>query len=109
MQRLLVICLALTMPPTGTPARFHPVQAKPLNIPVFYYKLPSGLRVVISEDHIAPVVTVAVYYNVGFRLEPKGRTGFAHLFEHMMFQGSAHVKKIEHAKIIEAKRGRLNG
>jgi len=63
-------------------------HAKPLNIPVVYYKLPNGLKVVISEDHIAPVVTVGVYYNVGFRLEPKGRTGFAHLFEHMRFQGS---------------------
>jgi predicted Zn-dependent peptidase len=84
-------------------------QAKPLNIPVVYYKLPNGLKVVISEDHIAPVVTVAVYYNVGFRLEPKGRTGFAHLFEHMMFQGSANVKKFEHAKFVEANGGSLNG
>jgi zinc protease len=85
------------------------VQAKPLNVPVVYYKLPNGLKVVISEDHIAPVVTVSVYYNVGFRLEPKGRTGFAHLFEHMMFQGSANVKKFEHAKYIEANGGNLNG
>ena len=84
-------------------------QAKPLNVPVVYYKLPNGLKVVISEDHIAPVVTVSVYYNVGFRVEPKGRTGFAHLFEHMMFQGSANVKKFEHAKFIEANGGSLNG
>lgn len=86
-----------------------PVQAKPLNVPVVYYKLPNGLKVVISEDHMAPVVSVAVYYNVGFRLEPKGRTGFAHLFEHMMFQGSANVKKFEHAKFVEANGGSLNG
>ena len=85
------------------------LQAKPLNVPVVYYKLPNGLKVVISEDHIAPVVTVGVYYNVGFRLEPKGRTGFAHLFEHMMFQGSANVKKFEHAKFVEANGGSLNG
>jgi zinc protease len=85
------------------------IQAKPLNIPVVYYKLPNGLKVVISEDHMAPVVTVGVYYNVGFRLEPKGRTGFAHLFEHMMFQGSANVKKFEHAKYVEANGGSLNG
>ena len=84
-------------------------QAKPLNVPVVYYKLPNGLKVVISEDHIAPVVTVGVYYNVGFRVEPKGRTGFAHLFEHMMFQGSANVKKFEHAKFVEANGGSLNG
>jgi len=85
------------------------LQAKPLNVPVVYYKLPNGLKVVISEDHIAPVVTVGVYYNVGFRVEPKGRTGFAHLFEHMMFQGSANVKKFEHAKYVEANGGSTNG
>ncbi len=84
-------------------------QAKSLNVPVTYYKLPNGLKVVISEDHNAPVCTVAVYYGVGFRLEPKGRTGFAHLFEHMMFQGSANVKKFEHAKYVEANGGSLNG
>jgi len=94
---------------TSSASMSHPVQAKPLNIPVVYYKLPNGLKVVISEDHSAPVVTVAVYYNVGFRLEPKGRTGFAHLFEHMMFQGSANVKKFEHAKYVEANGGSLNG
>ena len=109
MQRLLVICLALITALTSTATTFHPVQAKPLNIPVVYYKLPNGLKVVISEDHIAPVVTVAVYYNVGFRVEPKGRTGFAHLFEHMMFQGSANVKKFEHAKYVEANGGSTNG
>ncbi len=85
------------------------VSAKPLNVPLVYYKLPNGLKVVISEDHVAPVVTVAVYYNVGFRVEPKGRTGFAHLFEHMMFQGSGNVKKFEHAKFVEANGGNLNG
>jgi zinc protease len=85
------------------------LQARPINVPVVYYKLPNGLKVVISEDHVAPVVTVGVYYNVGFRVEPKGRTGFAHLFEHMMFQGSANVKKFEHAKIVEANGGSLNG
>jgi len=85
------------------------IHAKPLKIPVVYYKLPNGLKVVISEDHIAPVVEVAVYYNVGFRLEPKGRTGFAHLFEHMMFQGSANVKKFDHVKYVEANGGNTNG
>lgn len=90
-------------------ASISTLQAKPLNIPVVYYKLPNGLKVVISEDHLAPVVSVSVYYNVGFRLEPKGRTGFAHLFEHMMFQGSENVKKFEHAKFVEANGGSLNG
>ena len=104
MRRLIVTCLLLLVI-----ANVSFAGAKPLTIPVVYYKLPNGLKVVISEDRNAPVVTVAVYYNVGFRLEPKGRTGFAHLFEHMMFQGSANVKKFEHAKFIEANGGSLNG
>jgi len=107
MRRLLVTCLSLLL--LANVFNIRSAQAKPLNIPVVYYKLPNGLKVVISEDHIAPVVTVAVYYNVGMRLEPKGRTGFAHLFEHMMFQGSANVKKFEHAKFVEANGGSLNG
>src|SRR5436189_1709108 len=100
--KLLVVAMMMTL-------GISSLRAKPLNVPVVYYKLPNGLKVVISEDHIAPVVTVGVYYNVGFRLEPKGRTGFAHLFEHMMFQGSANVKKFEHAKFVEANGGSLNG
>jgi len=83
--------------------------AKPVNIPVVYYRLPNGLKVVISESHTSPTVTVAVYYGVGFRVEPKGQTGFAHLFEHMMFQGSANVKKFDHARIVESVGGNLNG
>jgi len=88
-----------------------PAQAASVapRVPVVSSSLPNGLRVVISEDHSAPVATVAVYYGVGFRVEPKGRTGFAHLFEHMMFQGSANVKKFEHAKYVEANGGNLNG
>src|SRR5438067_9107911 len=84
-------------------------SAKTVNLPVVYYRLPNGLKVVLSESHSSPTVTVAVYYGVGFRVEPKGQTGFAHLFEHMMFQGSEHVKKFEHAKIVEANGGNLNG
>jgi predicted Zn-dependent peptidase len=101
-MKILVLALTMTL-------GLSSLQAKPVNVPVVYYKLPNGLKVVISEDHIAPVVTVGVYYNVGFRVEPKGRTGFAHLFEHMMFQGSANVKKFEHAKYVEANGGSTNG
>jgi zinc protease len=79
------------------------------DVPVVYDKLANGLKVVLSEDHVAPVVTVAVYYGVGFRIEPRGQTGFAHLFEHMMFQGSSHVKKFEHARLVEANGGSYNG
>ncbi len=106
MQRSVIKLLVVAIVMTLSTAQ---LQAKPVNVPVVYYKLPNGLKVVISEDHIAPVVTVGVYYNVGFRVEPKGRTGFAHLFEHMMFQGSANVKKFEHAKFVEANGGSTNG
>ena len=57
-------------------------------VPLDYYTLDNGLKVVLSPDKTAPIVTIAVYYNIGFRIEPKSRTGFAHLFEHLMFQGS---------------------
>jgi predicted Zn-dependent peptidase len=71
--------------------------------------LSNGLRVVIAPDSAAPVVTVGVYYKIGFRLEPQGRSGFAHLFEHMMFQGSANAPKMEHIKLINSSGGVLNG
>src|SRR5438045_8744215 len=80
-----------------------------VDLPIVYFRLPNGLKVVFSESHVAPAVTVDVHYGVGFRVEPKNRTGFAHLFEHMMFQGSANVKKFEHAKIVEANGGSMNG
>src|SRR3977135_1330413 len=78
-------------------------------VPIVSSTLPSGLKLVVSEDHSAPVATVAVYYGVGFRIEPKGRPRFAPLLEHMMFQGSGNVKKFEHAKYVEANGGNLNG
>ncbi|HUL16508.1 MAG TPA: pitrilysin family protein [Terriglobales bacterium] len=71
--------------------------------------LENGLRVVIAPDAAAPVVTVGVYYKIGFRLEPRGRSGFAHLFEHMMFQGSANAPKMQHIKLINSSGGTLNG
>lgn len=78
-------------------------------VPVEYYKLPNGLRVVLSQDKTAPTVTVAAYYNIGFRIEPKNRTGFAHLFEHMMFQGSENLGKMEFIKLVQQNGGILNG
>ena len=80
-----------------------------LKVPVEYYKLPNGLRVVLSQDHTAPTVCVAVYYRIGFRIEPKDRTGFAHLFEHMMFQGSQNLGKMEFIKLVQQNGGILNG
>jgi zinc protease len=80
-----------------------------LNIPIESATLDNGLRVVVSPDRVAPVVTVGVYYHIGFRLEPKGRSGFAHLFEHMMFQGSENAGKMMHIKLINSSGGVLNG
>jgi predicted Zn-dependent peptidase len=73
------------------------------------YKLENGLRVVLNRDTSVPVVAVAVYYDVGSRNEREGRTGFAHLFEHMMFQGSENVKKAEHFQYIMKAGGTMNG
>jgi zinc protease len=72
-------------------------------------KLKNGLRVIIAEDHSAPVFSVAVNYNVGSRDERKGRTGFAHLFEHMMFKGSQNVGAGEHPHLIFSNGGSMNG
>ena len=83
-----------------------PIQ---LHVPVEKYKLDNGLRVILSQDSESPVVTVYMLYNVGARSEEKGRTGFAHLFEHMMFEGSAHIKKGEHMQYVQANGGSMNG
>jgi zinc protease len=72
-------------------------------------KLKNGLRVIISEDHSAPVFAIAVNYNVGSRDERKGRTGFAHLFEHMMFEGSENVGDGEHMQLVFSNGGSMNG
>ncbi len=80
-----------------------------LDVPVVTERLGNGLRVVLSPDRSAPVVTVAVYYRVGIRLEPRGRSGFAHLFEHLMFQGSEHLGKMEFIRLVQENGGRLNG
>jgi predicted Zn-dependent peptidase len=73
------------------------------------HRLDNGLRVVLSEDHLASVVAVNLWYNVGSRHETPGKTGLAHLFEHMMFQGSRHVDKAEHFRLISSAGGTLNG
>jgi zinc protease len=72
-------------------------------------RLKNGLRVIVSEDHSAPVFAIAVNYNVGSRDERKGRTGFAHLFEHMMFKGSENVGAGEHPHLIFSNGGSMNG
>ena len=80
-----------------------------VRIPFERFRLDNGLRLVLSPDTSAPVVAVNLWYNVGSRNERQGRTGFAHLFEHMMFQGSAHVPESQHFAHIEKAGGSLNG
>ncbi|MFK7989233.1 MAG: M16 family metallopeptidase [Sandaracinaceae bacterium] len=79
------------------------------SLPIVRERLDNGLRVVMSPDRSVPTVAIAVYYDVGSRNEVRGRSGFAHLFEHMMFQGSANVAKGEHFSLIMNRGGSLNG
>jgi zinc protease len=80
-----------------------------IQIPFETYRLANGLRVVLSREPGVPVVAVNLWYNVGSRNERPGRTGFAHLFEHMMFQGSKHVPEMVHFAMVEKAGGSLNG
>ena len=73
------------------------------------YKLDNGLRVVLNEDHSAPLVAINLWYHVGSKNERPGRTGFAHLFEHMLFSGSQHVGNNEHFRYVQSVGGVLNG
>ena len=98
---LIAAIAAIALTPDKNPAGF--------TVPVEYYKLPNGLRVVLSPDHSSPTVVIGVYYRIGFRIEPRDRTGFAHLFEHMMFQGSQNLGKMEMIKLVQQNGGLLNG
>src|SRR5688500_14368591 len=95
--------------PASAPAPASAASPARFSIPVDYDTLPNGLKVVLSRDATAPVSAVAVYYNIGFRIEPRERTGFAHLFEHMMFQGSDNLAKMELPRLIQSNGGLLNG
>jgi predicted Zn-dependent peptidase len=98
--------VAVPLASTVTP---HAPGSEGFQVPVEYRTLPNGLRVVLSRDTTAPIVTVAVYYHIGFRVEPRDRTGFAHLFEHLMFQGSQNLGKMQFIKLVQSNGGVLNG
>jgi zinc protease len=85
------------------------IKIEPTKYPVERFTLANGLRVVVAPDRSAPVVGVAVVYDVGIRSEPQGRTGFAHLFEHLMFQGSANLEKLAHFRYVQGAGGTFNG
>ncbi|ETA01283.1 putative Zn-dependent peptidase [Frankia casuarinae] len=106
------VALATVSPPRepGPAASTAVKSALPASsYPIERTRLGNGLRVLLAPDHTAPVVAVSVHYDVGFRSEPEGRTGFAHLFEHLMFQGSENVGKAEHPKHVQAAGGIFNG
>jgi len=107
LARILAPCLLAAAALSCAPASDG--GATDFGVPVEYHKLDNGLRVVLSPDPTAPIVTVAVYYNIGFRIEPRDRTGFAHLFEHMMFQGSNNLGKLEFIQLVQQNGGVLNG
>ncbi|TQS42317.1 M16 family metallopeptidase [Cryptosporangium phraense] len=86
-----------------------PVTIPATGFPVERFTLPNGLRVVLTPDRSAPVIAVGVVYDVGIRSEPQGRTGFAHLFEHLMFQGSENLEKLAHFRYVQASGGVFNG
>jgi zinc protease len=103
---LSALVLAATV---ALPAAAEPPAAVNWKLPIFTKKLPNGLTVVVSPDHSAPTFGISTVYRIGFRLEPKGRTGFAHLFEHMMFEGTPLSPKGTLGRVIQGGGGMLNG
>ena len=93
--------------PAGTLAQAG-ASVRPPRLPYTLTTLPNGLRVILTEDHSTPIAHVELWYHVGSKNEPKGRTGFAHLFEHMMFKGSKNVEPEQHGSMIAAVGGRFN-
>jgi predicted Zn-dependent peptidase len=106
---LLAACVAASASAISAAMWQAPPAAGRLQVPVEYFTLKNGLKVVLSRDLTTPTAVVALYYNIGFRNEPKDKTGFSHLFEHMMFQGSQNLGKMEFIRLVEANGGLLNG
>jgi zinc protease len=109
---LLVVAALVTVPLAARPAPEDSERAaepRTIRIPFSVHRLDNGLRVILSEDHSAPTYSISVTYDVGSRDERPGRTGFAHLFEHMMFQGSENVGKGEHFILVLNNGGGMNG
>src|SRR5437868_5317507 len=101
-RMILAVAVSGTLLTAAAPSQPASTAAPSLpSIAFEHYTLPNGLDVILSEDHRLPLTAVNLWYHVGPANEVRGRTGFAHLFEHMMFQGSKHVPSDEHFKILE--------
>ena len=100
-----VLCAACAMTAPQQAAATAPAT---LSLPVEYHTLANGLRVVLCADRASPRVTTSLYYGIGYRVEPRNRTGFAHLFEHLMSQGSRNLGKMEHIKLVQSNGGFVN-
>src|SRR6266496_3079641 len=105
-RALLAAALLLAFGPAVSPAQSGP---RKLEVNYTEFKLANGLNVILHEDHTVPSVCVDIWYRVGSAREKPGRTGFAHLFEHIMFEGSKHVKEGEFDRLLEAAGGDNNG
>src|SRR5438034_3143307 len=106
---LLFVLLATTPGFAQAPAKHVAASPPPIDLKYTLFRLPNGLTVILHEDHSVPIVTVNMWYHVGSSRERPGRTGFAHLFEHLMFMGSGHVKAGEFDNLLEAAGGTNNG
>lgn len=108
-----MIALALVTAPAAalaqTPATAPAAASAGFQVQPTYYTLDNGLRVVLLRDAAVPTATVGVYYGIGFRIEPRDRTGFAHLFEHLLFQGSEHAEKGVFIDLVTNSGGAMNG
>lgn len=117
LRRFLLLTFLLLVSHTSSWAQAQPASAppaasaatKPIAVPFTQFTLPNGLQVILHEDHTVPLATVNVWYHVGSAREKPGRTGFAHLFEHLMFEGSGHVKEGDFDTLLERAGGTNNG
>jgi zinc protease len=107
-SRLAACCLCLTLAAAAAAAA-APSAVRPPRLEYTVSTLPNGLRLILHEDHSTPIVDVQVWYHVGSKDERPGRTGFAHLFEHMMFKGSKNVEPEQHTSLISGVGGQANG
>ena len=107
MKKCIIAACALLLGASSSCATY--LFSQQWKAPTTMKKLANGLTVVVSEDHSAPTFGICVSYGIGFRLEPEGRTGFAHLFEHLMFEGTPDAPKGVLDRVIEGGGGNNNG